>query len=128
MSGYQSGSAVSCCPVASTIDTSLAYAPEPDWTPSRCRDRTSGYPYYLPALLLVVLFAHVSGVLGVSCSRFLYVYGLTHSVRYSFIAGLGISHGRGMVRLWYRSLQRYSTPLLFVFVCLLVIGACFGIL
>jgi hypothetical protein len=72
-------------------------------------------------------FALASGALGVSRRRFLIVFGAARSLRYSFIAWLGVTYGRKIVRLWSGTLQTWSTPLLCVFVGLLVAGLCFGI-
>jgi membrane protein DedA with SNARE-associated domain len=68
-----------------------------------------------------------AGALGVSRRRFLVVYGAARSLRYSLIAWLGVTYGQRIVRLWSGSLQKWSTPLLCVFVVLLVVGVCFGI-
>jgi membrane protein YqaA with SNARE-associated domain len=84
-------------------------------------------PALLPPPIPLLPFALASGALGVSRSRFLLVFGVARSVRYSFIAWLGINYGRKIVRLWSGSLQKWSTPLLSVFVSLLVIGVCIGI-
>jgi uncharacterized membrane protein YqjE len=43
------------------------------------------------------------------------------------IAWLGVVYGRRIVQLFSGTLQRWSTPLLCVFVGLLATGACFGI-
>jgi membrane protein DedA with SNARE-associated domain len=72
-------------------------------------------------------FALASGALGVSRRRFLAVFGAARSLRYSFIAWLGVAYGRRIVRLWSGTLQRWSTPLLCVFVGLLALGIGFGI-
>ena len=49
------------------------------------------------------------------------------TLRYSLIAWLGVVYGRHAIRLWSGTLQKWSTPLLCVFVTLLVAGVCFGI-
>jgi membrane protein YqaA with SNARE-associated domain len=86
---------------------------------------------FLPALLPppfpLLPFALASGALGVSRSRFLAVFGAARSLRYSFIAWLGVTYGRRVVRLWSRTLQTWSTPLLSVFIGLMVVGLCLGI-
>jgi hypothetical protein len=84
-------------------------------------------PAVLPPPIPLLPFALASGALGVSRSRFLVVFGAARSLRYSFIAWLGVTYGRGIVRLWSGSLQKWSSPLLCVFVGLLVAGLCFGI-
>ncbi|MGB7546318.1 MAG: VTT domain-containing protein [Terracidiphilus sp.] len=84
-------------------------------------------PAVLPPPIPLLPFALASGALGVSRIRFLMVYGAARTLRYSFIAWLGVVYGRHVIRLWSGSLQRWSTPLLSVFVGLLVAGVCFGI-
>jgi membrane protein YqaA with SNARE-associated domain len=85
---------------------------------------------FLPALLPppfpLLPFALASGALGVSRSRFLAVFGAARTLRYSFIAWLGVTYGRRMVRLWSVTLQAWSTPLLCVLLSLMVAGLCFG--
>jgi len=86
---------------------------------------------YLPALLPppipLLPFALASGALGVSRSRFLAIFGAARTLRYTFIAWLGVIYGRKIVRLWSGTLQTWSTPLLYVFVGLMLTGLCFGI-
>jgi membrane protein YqaA with SNARE-associated domain len=84
-------------------------------------------PALLPPPIPLLPFALASGALGVSRRRFLAVFGAARILRYSFIAWLGATYGRSIVRLWSGSLQRWSTPLLCVFVGLLVATLCFGI-
>lgn len=84
-------------------------------------------PALLPPPIPLLPFALAAGALGVSCWRFLVVFGAARSLRYSFIAWLGVIYGQRIVRLWSGSLQKWSTPLLCVFVGLLVAGVCFGI-
>jgi membrane protein YqaA with SNARE-associated domain len=84
-------------------------------------------PAVLPPPIPLLPFALASGALGVSRSRFLVVYGAARTMRYSCIAWLGVAYGRRIVRLWSGSLQKWSTPLLCIFVCLLVAGLCIGI-
>jgi membrane protein YqaA with SNARE-associated domain len=94
-------------------------------------ERHSILAVFLPALLPppipLLPFALASGALGVSRRRFLAVFGAARSARYSFIAWLGVTYGRSIVRLWSGSLQKWSTPLLSVFVVLLVASICFGV-
>ena len=84
-------------------------------------------PAILPPPIPLLPFALASGALGVSRSRFLTVFGAARTLRYSFIAWLGVTYGRRIVRLWSGTLQAWSTPLLCVFVSLMVAGLCFGI-
>jgi membrane protein YqaA with SNARE-associated domain len=84
-------------------------------------------PALLPPPIPLLPFALASGALGVSRRRFLAVFGAARTLRYSFIAWLGVTYGRSIVRLWSGSLQEWSAPLLGVFVGLMVAGLCFGI-
>jgi len=84
-------------------------------------------PALLPPPIPLLPFALASGALGVSRNRFLAVFGAARSLRYSFVAWLGVAYGRKVVRLFSASLQKWSTPLLCVFVGLMVAGVCFGI-
>jgi membrane protein YqaA with SNARE-associated domain len=84
-------------------------------------------PAVLPPPIPLLPFALASGALGVSRSRFLVVYGSARTLRYSVIAWLGVAYGRSVIRLWSGSLQKWSVPLLCVFVGLMVAGVCFGI-
>ena len=84
-------------------------------------------PAVLPPPIPLLPFALASGALGVSRRRFFVVYGAARTMRYSLIAWLAVAYGRHAIRLWSGTLQKWSTPLLCVFVGLLVAGTCFGI-
>ena len=84
-------------------------------------------PTLLPPPIPLLPFALASGALGVSCRRFLIVFGAARSLRYCFIAWLGVTYGRNIVRMYSGGLQKWSTPLLCVFVGLVLAGATFGI-
>ncbi len=84
-------------------------------------------PAVLPPPIPLSPFLLASGALGVSRRRFLIVYSAARTLRYSFIAWLAAVYGRRMVRLWSGTLEKWSTPLMWLFLGLLVAGACFGI-
>ncbi len=84
-------------------------------------------PAVLPPPIPLLPFALATGALGVARRRFLVVYGAARTLRYSLIAWLGVEYGRHAIRLWSGSLQKWSTPLIGVFVGLLIAGTCFGI-
>lgn len=84
-------------------------------------------PALLPPPIPLLPFALAAGALGVSRGRFLVIYGAARTVRYSLIAWLGVTYGRHAIRIWSGTLQKWSTPLICVFVSLLVAGTCFGI-
>ncbi len=84
-------------------------------------------PAILPPPIPLSPFVLASGALGVSRGRFLIVFGAARTLRYSLIAWLGVAYGRHVIRLWTGTLQKWSTPLLCVFVALLIGGICMGI-
>jgi membrane protein YqaA with SNARE-associated domain len=84
-------------------------------------------PALLPPPIPLTPFLLASGALGVSRRRFLVVYGAARSLRYSLVAWLAVAYGRRVVRMWSGSLQKWSIPLLCVFVSLLIASLCYGI-
>jgi membrane protein YqaA with SNARE-associated domain len=84
-------------------------------------------PAVLPPPIPLSPFVLASGALDVSRRRFLVVFGVARSLRYFFIAWLGVKYGRNVVRLYSGGLQKWSTPLLCVFAGLVLTGACVGI-
>jgi membrane protein YqaA with SNARE-associated domain len=84
-------------------------------------------PAMLPPPIPLLPFALASGALGVSRRRFLAVFGAARALRYSLVAWLGAVYGRHIVRIWSGTLQKWSTPVLCVFVGLMLAGVCFGI-
>lgn len=108
------------------------------YVPARLLGRITGWverhrilavflPAVLPPPIPLLPFAIAAGALGVSRRRFLAVYGAARTLRYSLIAWLSVIYGRHAIRLWSATLQKWSTPLLCVFVGLLVAGTCYGI-
>ncbi len=98
---------------------------------SRWMEQHSMISVFLPAVLPPPIplspFLLAAGALGVSRKRFLVLFGGARSVRYGTIAWLGVVYGRRMVRLWSATLEKWSTPLLWVFVSMAVIGIGMGI-
>jgi membrane protein DedA with SNARE-associated domain len=84
-------------------------------------------PAVLPPPIPLSPFLLASGALGVSRGRFLVIYGAARTLRYSLIAWLGVAYGRHAIRLWSGTLEKWSTPLICVFVGFLVAGTCYGI-
>lgn len=84
-------------------------------------------PALLPPPIPLLPFALASGALGVSRRRFLVVFGSARCLRYSFVAWLGVTYGRRIVRMFSGTLDKWSTPLLCVFVAVLVTCALFGV-
>jgi membrane protein YqaA with SNARE-associated domain len=84
-------------------------------------------PAVLPPPIPLSPFLLASGALGVSRKRFLAIYGAARTLRYSFVAWLAVAYGRHAIRLWSKTLQKWSTPLMCVFAGVMVAGVCFGI-
>lgn len=80
-------------------------------------------PAVLPPPIPLSPFVLASGALSVSRGRFLTVFGAARTLRYSLIAWLGVVYGRLVVN----ALQKWSVPLLCVFVTLLAGGVCVGL-
>ncbi len=85
-------------------------------------------PALLPPPIPLLPFALASGALGVTRTRFLTVFSLARALRYSLVAWLGATYGRKVTRLFSSSLQKWSTPLLTLFVTLMVVSLIITIL
>jgi membrane protein YqaA with SNARE-associated domain len=77
-------------------------------------------PPLLPPPIPLTAFMLASGAFGVSRRRFFTAFGTSLTLRYAVIAWIGATYGRHVVRLWARTLRNWSTPLLWVFVTLLL--------
>jgi membrane protein YqaA with SNARE-associated domain len=81
---------------------------------------------FLPALLPPPVplspFVLAAGALGVPQKRFLISFGSARVIRYSLVAWLGATYGRQVMRVWSNALDKWSIPLLAVFVALLAAG------
>jgi membrane protein YqaA with SNARE-associated domain len=84
-------------------------------------------PAVLPPPIPLAPFVLAAGALGVSRNRFLAAFGAARTLRYGLIAWLGVTYGRGVVRLWSNELEKWSTPLLVVFFTMLAAGIGFGV-
>jgi membrane protein YqaA with SNARE-associated domain len=84
-------------------------------------------PSLLPPPIPLMPFLLATGAFGLSRQRFLLVFGLARSLRFCLIAWLGITYGRGVVRLWSQTLDKWSGPLLWAFVLVLIGSAAFAI-
>jgi membrane protein YqaA with SNARE-associated domain len=84
-------------------------------------------PAVLPPPIPLLPFALASGALGVPRNRFLVVFGAARTLRYAFDAWLGVVYGRAVVRLFATTLQKWSSPLLYLFIVLLVGTVCYAV-
>jgi membrane protein YqaA with SNARE-associated domain len=84
-------------------------------------------PAVLPPPIPALPFVLASGALRVSRSRFLTIFALARTLRYSLIAWLGVHYGQAIVSVCTKDMERWSTPLLWTFGGLLVVGSFLGI-
>lgn len=103
------------------------------YVPKRHLDRIVGWvqghpvlavflPAVLPPPIPLSPFLLAAGALGIARNRFLAAFGAARCFRYSLIAWLAAAYGRRIVRLWSSSLDRFSTPLLCIFLILLAVS------
>jgi membrane protein YqaA with SNARE-associated domain len=108
------------------------------WVPARILQRIVGWverhpvlAVFLPAILPPPIplspFLLASGALGVTRKSFLLAFASARTMRYAFVAWMAVVYGRHIVRLWAGTLQKWSTPLLWVFAAVVVSGVCLGI-
>jgi uncharacterized membrane protein YdjX (TVP38/TMEM64 family) len=81
----------------------------------------------LPPPVPLAPFVLAAGALGVSRNRFILAYGSARSVRYALVAWLAVVYGRSVARLWSGPLQKWTAPLLWIFIAMMVAGVAFGI-
>lgn len=84
-------------------------------------------PAMLPPPIPLLPFLLASGALDVSRRRFLTEFSAARTLRYSLVAWLAVAYGRRVVQIWSGSLQKWSTPLLCVFLGLMAAGVCIGL-
>jgi membrane protein YqaA with SNARE-associated domain len=108
------------------------------WVPARILQRIVGWverhpvlAVFLPAILPPPIplspFLLASGALGVTRKSFLLAFASARTLRYAFVAWLAVVYGRHIVRQWAGTLQKWSTPLLWIFAVVMVSGVCLGI-
>ncbi|MGA8742830.1 MAG: VTT domain-containing protein [Terracidiphilus sp.] len=81
----------------------------------------------LPPPVPLMPFLLAAGALGLSRSRFLISYCTARAARYSFVAWLGYKYGRAVLDFWQRDLKGWTTPILSLYISLLVLGALYGV-
>ena len=71
-------------------------------------------------------FLLAAGALGLSWARFLIAYGTGRAVRYGIVAWLGYRYGRQVLAWWERTLKGWTTPILSVYIGIVVLGGIYG--
>jgi len=84
-------------------------------------------PAILPPPIPLSPFILASGALGVPRGRFLAAYSSARVLRYSLVSLLAVKYGRRVIRLWNQELGKWSTPLLWAFLAVAVVGLAYGI-
>jgi membrane protein YqaA with SNARE-associated domain len=84
-------------------------------------------PPILPPPIPLAPFLLAAGALGVTRKSFLLTFGTARTLRYSFVSWMAVLYGRRIVRLWAGTLEKWSTPMLWIFAVTMVAGLCFGI-
>jgi membrane protein YqaA with SNARE-associated domain len=80
-----------------------------------------------PPPMPLMPFTLAAGALGLSLPRFMIAYCTGRAVRYALIAWLGYKYGRQVLVWWQRDLKGWTTPILSVYVSLLVMAAGYGL-
>ena len=68
-----------------------------------------------------------SGALGASGRQFLIAFSLARGARYGLVAWVGAAYGPHVLHWWNRYLSKWSMPVLWAFIGLIVGGIIFGI-
>lgn len=108
------------------------------YVPARFLDRikrwAQGHPIlavFVPAILPPPVplspFLLAAGALKISWQRFMIIYGVARTLRYSFVAWLAVRYGRHVMRLWSATLDRWSAPIGWTFAILMVGGISYGV-
>jgi membrane protein YqaA with SNARE-associated domain len=86
-----------------------------------------GVAAILPPPIPLTPFILAAGALKVQRGRFLVFYGIARTLRYGFLAWLGILYGRYVVRLWQKELAGWSTIILWSYAGLVAAGIAYGV-
>ena len=81
----------------------------------------------LPPPIPLLPFLLAAGAFGISRGRFLLAYSASRTLRYGFIGWLGFTYGRRFARSFQRLLAGWSTPLLYVYISVVVLGTIYAL-
>jgi membrane protein YqaA with SNARE-associated domain len=81
----------------------------------------------LPPPVPLTPFLLAAGALGVPRNRFVLSFAAARTMRYGFLAWVGATYGRRVLRLWSQYLAGWSDVVLWTFVGLLVAAVLFGL-
>lgn len=86
-----------------------------------------GIAALLPPPIPLMPFLLAAGAFGVPRNQFICSFGAARIARYSFLGWLGMTYGRHVIRTWQQSLAGWSTPILYAYVGLVVLGLAYGL-
>jgi membrane protein YqaA with SNARE-associated domain len=86
-----------------------------------------GLAAFLPPPIPLTPFLLAAGALGVPRVQFLWSYGIGRALRYGLLAWLGMTFGRHVVRVWEKTLNGWSTRILWAYAALVAIGVGYGV-
>ncbi len=84
-------------------------------------------PAMLPPPIPLWPFLLAAGALGATWKRFLMAFGAGRTVRYCLVGWLAVRYGRHMIKIWSKTLARWSAPIMWTFVILTVAGLVYSI-
>jgi membrane protein DedA with SNARE-associated domain len=86
-----------------------------------------GVSAILPPPVPLTPFLLAAGALNVPRSRFLMFFGAARIVRYGLLAWLGVTFGHHIVRTWLKSVDEWSSTILWSYGGLVAVGIGFGV-
>lgn len=81
----------------------------------------------LPPPVPLLPFLLAAGALGVTRKKFFISYISARTVRYGFVAWLGVVYGRRMVRAWSHYLDQWSSAIAWSIAVIMISGVAYGI-
>jgi membrane protein DedA with SNARE-associated domain len=81
----------------------------------------------LPPPIPLLPFLLAAGAFGIARGRFLLAYSASRTLRYGFIGWLGFTYGRRFARSFQRHLAGWSTPLLYIYISIVALGAIYAL-
>jgi membrane protein YqaA with SNARE-associated domain len=81
----------------------------------------------LPPPVPLTPFLLAAGALNVPRGRFLAFFATARTLRYGVLAWLGVTYGHHIVRTWLKSLDNWSSTILWVYGGLVALGVAFGL-
>lgn len=108
------------------------------YVPQRLQKRVRGWsekhailavmlPAILPPPIPLWPFLLAAGALGATWKRFLVAFGTGRTMRYGVVGWLAVHYGRHMIRLWSKTLDRWTAPILWTFVIMTAAGLVYSI-